>query len=85
MLLNRGETLMSEYILTSDGELMHYGVPGMKWGVRRATKRLSKATTKEQRDKAVGKLETHRAKASAKIEKLNKKRPKQLFQSFLFF
>lgn len=26
---------MSDYILTSDGELMHYGVPGMKWGVRK--------------------------------------------------
>lgn len=27
---------MSDYILTSDGELMHYGVPGMKWGHRKA-------------------------------------------------
>lgn len=35
MHLNRGET-MSNYILTSDGELMHYGVPGMKWGKRMA-------------------------------------------------
>lgn len=26
---------MSDYIVTKDGELMHYGVKGMKWGVRR--------------------------------------------------
>lgn len=26
---------MPDYIITSDGELMHYGVKGMKWGVRR--------------------------------------------------
>ena len=26
---------MSNYILTSDGELYHYGVKGQKWGVRR--------------------------------------------------
>lgn len=28
------------YILTSDGELYHYGVPGMKWGVRRTPAQL---------------------------------------------
>lgn len=27
---------MANYIYTNDGELMHYGVPGMKWGVRKA-------------------------------------------------
>ena len=26
---------MADYIVTKDGELMHYGVKGMKWGVRR--------------------------------------------------
>ena len=26
---------MANYIYTNDGELMHYGVPGMKWGVRK--------------------------------------------------
>lgn len=26
---------MSEYILTSDGELYHWGIKGMHWGVRR--------------------------------------------------
>lgn len=30
---------MSEYILTANGELKHYGVVGMKWGVRRARKK----------------------------------------------
>ena len=66
----------SDYILTSDGELMHYGVPGMKWGVRRASKQLAKASTKEDRDKAIAKLNKHRSKASAEIAKLDKKRPK---------
>ena len=31
---------MSDYIYTSDGELYHYGVPGMRWGVHRARRKL---------------------------------------------
>lgn len=44
---------MSNYILTSEGELYHWGVKGMKWGVRRSQnkeqKRLAKAQKKEQK------------------------------------
>lgn len=60
----------------SQDELMHYGVKGMRWGVRRASKMLTKATTSEQRDAAVAKLNKHRTKASNEIAKLQKRRPK---------
>lgn len=60
----------------SNDYLEHYGVKGMKWGVRRATKKLSKATTKEQADKATATLEKHRTKITKKIAKLEKKQPK---------
>lgn len=39
---------MSEYILTADGELYHYGVPGMKWGVRKSD---YKTMNRQQRKK----------------------------------
>lgn len=33
-------THMDNYVITENGELYHYGVPGMRWGVRRS--RMSK-------------------------------------------
>ena len=57
-------------------ELKHYGVKGMRWGVRRATRKLSKAQTREDRDKATAKLHKHREKGSAKIAKLKSENEK---------
>lgn len=60
----------------SNDYLEHYGVKGMKWGIHRATKKLAKATTREQADKATARLEKHRTKITKKIAKLEKKQPK---------
>lgn len=57
-------------------ELYHYGVKGMRWGVRRATKKLSRATNQKDYDSAVSSLNKHRVKASSKLQKLQKQRPK---------
>ena len=56
-------------------ELQHYGVLGMKWGITRAKKKLARASTPEKRDKAIASLNKHRAKATKKVSKLEKKRP----------
>lgn len=59
---------------TMDSEtLQHYGVKGMKWGIRRAKKKLYYAANEEQRKVGVDELKRHRSKAEAKIAKLEKK------------
>lgn len=63
----------------TNGELCHYGVKGMRWGVRRNLKRLGKANASNDSDaraKAVAKLEKHRAKSTKKLTKLESKQPK---------
>lgn len=54
-----------------DEELYHYGVLGMKWGVRRAARALSKATTKEEKAKAAARLDKHVEKAGKKLSKID--------------
>lgn len=53
-------------------ELLHYGVKGMRWGVRRATK-YSQSDDQSDRERGIRKLNDHREKAVRKIAKLEKK------------
>lgn len=60
-------------------ELMHYGVPGMRWGVKRAKKAYAKAYErgdKEKMAKLDSKMRSNSTKASRQITKLQSKNPK---------
>lgn len=57
-------------------ELTHYGVKGMKWGVRRAMKELHESNQtgrKGGHNHAVASLSTHRDKINKKLTALDKK------------
>lgn len=59
-----------------NNELMHYGVLGMKWGVKKARKAALHANTTKKYESAVNSLDSHRAKSVKKLGELEKRTPK---------
>lgn len=70
---------MTEYILTSSGELYHHGVKGMKWGVRRdvrllANSRRNKRVRAARDAYKAGKISKDARKQEIKSAQLDKKK-----------
>lgn len=71
----------NEYILTSDGELIHWGIKGQKWGIRRYQNKDGSLTPAGQKRynaemsklKEREKIVKNQEKTKAKIEKLSSK------------
>lgn len=70
----------SQYILTSDGELYHYGVPGMKWGVVRWKKSAADRSI-DRRTRQNIKLEKKAAKYDVKASKRALKNVKRGYEA----
>lgn len=64
-----------EYEFHKSDEMYHYGVRGMKWGIRRNTKRLASGDSAKSA-KAVDALKKHRNKAGNEITKLKEENVK---------
>lgn len=63
---------MADYVI-KDGELYHYGVLGMKWGVRRGETKTAYSKATKKLNKLNAKIEKADAKARKKSWKADKK------------
>ncbi len=69
---------MSDFVITKDGELKHYGVVGMKWGQRKAQKTGTSYTYKSHGQKKWEKKLT-KAKSSSNEDAVTKAQTKLEF------
>ena len=83
---------MSTYVINENGELKHYGVVGMRWGVRRAKQYLKKgdrqkygAGIRKTYDKASKELDKRAKKADKKLERAYNQRDRAYQKADSFF